>query len=76
MTEDINHSGEGGLYGELIQNRSMMAATSAPVAWSLITPAAGFALMSLDPGNPLNPATTAGSRSSTMRSRPPTRRSR
>jgi len=58
MTEDINHSGEGGLYAELIQNRSMMASATAPVAWSLIAPSAGFASMSLDPGNPLNSALT------------------
>jgi alpha-L-arabinofuranosidase len=58
MTEDINHSGEGGLYGELIQNRSMMASTSSPTAWSLVTSGAGSGSMSLDPGTPLNSALT------------------
>ena len=54
MTEDINHSMTGGLYPELINNRSMMASTSTPVAWS----ATGDAQISLDPGNPLNTALT------------------
>jgi alpha-L-arabinofuranosidase len=58
MTEDINHSGEGGLYAELIQNRSMMASTTEPVEWSAIDSGAGSANISLDPTNPLNSALT------------------
>ena len=56
MFEDINHSGEGGLYGELIQNRSMMASATAPTSWSLVTTGAGVGSVALDPANPLNAA--------------------
>jgi alpha-L-arabinofuranosidase len=55
--EDINHSVEGGLYGELIQNRSLMAATT-PDDWSAVTGGAGQASIALDPGHPLNSALT------------------
>lgn len=51
--EDISHSVEGGLYGELIQNRGMMAATT-PDHWS----ASGNATIALDPTHPLNSALT------------------
>ncbi|MCX5420766.1 LamG-like jellyroll fold domain-containing protein [Streptomyces sp. NBC_00078] len=54
MTEDLNHSGEGGLYPELIQNRSMMASTSSPTSWSAV----GDSAIALDGGNPLNTALT------------------
>ncbi|MEW2113900.1 LamG-like jellyroll fold domain-containing protein [Streptomyces sp. NPDC005474] len=54
MTEDINHSGEGGLYPELIQNRSMMANATSPTSWSAV----GGATIALDADNPLNPALT------------------
>jgi alpha-L-arabinofuranosidase len=55
MTEDINHSEEGGLYAELIQDRSMMATTN---PWTTITSGAGSATTSLDSDNPLNTALT------------------
>jgi alpha-L-arabinofuranosidase len=54
MTEDINHSGEGGLYAELIQNRSMMASSTTPTAWSAV----GDSTIALDTTNPLNSALT------------------
>ena len=54
MTEDINHSMTGGLYAELINNRSMMASTTAPVEWNSVNGAA----LSLDKSNPLNKALT------------------
>lgn len=54
MTEDINHSGEGGLYAELLQNRSMMASATTPVSWSPV----GDASIALDAANPLNTALT------------------
>ena len=54
MTEDINHSGEGGLYAELIQNRSMMASSTSPVDWSAV----GDSAIALDTANPLNTALT------------------
>jgi len=54
MTEDINHSGEGGLYGELLQNRSFMASSTTPTAWSAVN----AATIALDDTNPLNTALT------------------
>ncbi|MEU4929532.1 LamG-like jellyroll fold domain-containing protein [Streptomyces yokosukanensis] len=52
MFEDINHSGEGGIYAELVQNRSMMADDSTPVHWSAV----GEATLALDTTTPLNAA--------------------
>src|SRR4051812_11175968 len=36
MTEEINHAYDGGLYGELIQNRSFRDDAAAPIHWSLV----------------------------------------
>ncbi|WP_079176802.1 LamG-like jellyroll fold domain-containing protein [Streptomyces sp. MUSC 14] len=52
MFEDINHSGEGGIYAELVQNRSMMAGDTTPVHWSTV----GGVTLALDTANPLNAA--------------------
>lgn len=52
MTEEINFSYEGGLYGELIRNRSFKANPTNAVFWSTI----GGAAISLDPATPLNDA--------------------
>ena len=35
--EEINHSGDGGLYAELIRNRDLKESTSSPVAWSAVS---------------------------------------
>ncbi|MFD9563036.1 alpha-L-arabinofuranosidase C-terminal domain-containing protein [Streptomyces sp. NPDC059994] len=51
--EDINHSGEGGLYAELVNNRSFMAATT-PLHWFTV----GRATFAVDAGQPLNQALT------------------
>ncbi|UAY57027.1 alpha-L-arabinofuranosidase C-terminal domain-containing protein [Arachidicoccus terrestris] len=37
MTEEINHSYDGGLYGELIRNRIFKDNKKVPEAWSLVT---------------------------------------
>ena len=51
MFEDINHSGDGGLYAELIQNRAFQGANSTePYV------AVGGATLSLDRANPLSSA--------------------
>jgi alpha-N-arabinofuranosidase len=55
MTEEINHSYDGGLYAELIQNRTFQDNTKDPVHWSLIQ-GGNAASISLDPGQPLNDA--------------------
>ena len=52
MTEEINYSYEGGLYGELIRNRSFKANPTNAVYWTPV----GGALISLDPTTPLNNA--------------------
>jgi alpha-N-arabinofuranosidase len=50
MTEEINYSYEGGLYGELIRNRSMKANATNVVFWSAV----GGAFLALDTNMPLN----------------------
>ena len=51
--EDINRAGDGGLYGELVQNRSFEDYPAGPLAWTpLENPQAKFAL-SLDRTHPL-----------------------
>jgi alpha-L-arabinofuranosidase len=52
MFEDINHSGEGGIYAELVQNRSMMASDTTPAHWSAV----GGTTLALDTATPLNDA--------------------
>src|SRR5476651_755861 len=51
MTEEINHSYDGGLYAELIQNRTFQDNDKNPVHWSLIQNGTG-ASIALDPGQP------------------------
>src|SRR4051812_41083721 len=52
--EEINRAGDGGIYAEMIQNRSFEDADF-PVAWSLIKDGDADAAMSLDKTKPLNP---------------------
>jgi alpha-N-arabinofuranosidase len=54
MTEEINHSYDGGLYGELIQNRAFQDDASNPVHWSAVNGGQSAATIALDPANPLN----------------------
>ncbi|MGC3991407.1 MAG: alpha-L-arabinofuranosidase C-terminal domain-containing protein [Chthoniobacteraceae bacterium] len=58
MTEEINYSYEGGLYGELVRNRSFRDDATKPLHWSLI-PAGGTASIALDTTSPLNAAQPA-----------------
>ena len=51
MTEEINYSYEGGLYGELVRNRTFKANPTNAVYWSVIN-----ASISLDTNQPLNSA--------------------
>jgi alpha-N-arabinofuranosidase len=53
MTEEINHSYEGGLYGELIQNRIFKDHATAPVHWSVVQEAGGTGSISLDESQPV-----------------------
>jgi alpha-N-arabinofuranosidase len=52
MTEEINYSYEGGLYAELIRNRSFKASTNEAIFWSAL----GGGVITLDAGAPLNAA--------------------
>src|ERR1019366_6432918 len=56
MTEEINFSYDGGLYGELVRNRSFKEDAKDPVHWSLVQDDGAAATMALDPAEPLNPA--------------------
>jgi alpha-N-arabinofuranosidase len=52
MTEEINFSYEGGLYGELIRNRTFKANTQEPIFWYAV----GDTTIALDTNQPLNAA--------------------
>jgi alpha-N-arabinofuranosidase len=52
MTEEINYSYEGGLYGELIRNRAFKANATNAVFWNTV----GAGSISLDTSVPLNDA--------------------
>ncbi|HKI69457.1 MAG TPA: hypothetical protein VKA67_07710, partial [Verrucomicrobiae bacterium] len=52
MTEEINYSYEGGLYDELIRNRSFMANPVWPIYWDVV----GHPSVVLDKNQPLNSA--------------------
>ena len=51
--EDINRAGDGGLYAEMIQNRSFED-HSTPIAWTLVKGANADAAIALDKTHPLN----------------------
>jgi alpha-N-arabinofuranosidase len=54
MTEEINHSYDGGLYAELVQNRAFLDDKTSPVHWTLVQGGGAAATMALDPSEPLN----------------------
>ena len=54
MTEEINHSYDGGLYAELIQNRAFLDDASKPLHWSVVNDVESAATIAIDPANPLN----------------------
>ncbi|HEY6227480.1 MAG TPA: alpha-N-arabinofuranosidase, partial [Verrucomicrobiae bacterium] len=62
MTEEINHSYDGGLYAELIRNRAFLDDSSSPVHWSVLTNGEGEATISLDPANTFNDKLTTSLR--------------
>lgn len=55
MTEEINHAYDGGLYAELIQNRSFLDDATKPLHWTLAAQD-GAATMAVDSTQPLNQA--------------------
>jgi alpha-L-arabinofuranosidase len=54
--EEINHSGDGGIYAELVRNRDLKESTSSPVYWSAVQDKGASAAIALDSSQPLNSA--------------------
>jgi alpha-N-arabinofuranosidase len=54
MTEEINHSYDGGLYAELVQNRVFKDNATRPVHWSVVQSGGAAATIALDDASPLN----------------------
>ena len=54
MTEEINHSYDGGLYAELIQNRAFLDHPTTPAHWSVIASNGAEASIALDASSPFN----------------------
>jgi hypothetical protein len=54
MIEEINHALDGGLYGELIQNRVFQNDPNVPVNWSVVQQNGGVGSISLDTTQPIN----------------------
>lgn len=53
MTEEINHSYDGGLYGELIQNRAFQDDPKEPVHWSVRQDGGALGTIRLDQDQPI-----------------------
>jgi alpha-N-arabinofuranosidase len=56
MTEEISHSYDGGLYGELVQNRAFLDDKTTPAHWSAVQQDGAAATIALDPTQPFNTA--------------------
>ena len=56
MTEEINHSYDGGLYAELVRNRAFLDDAKSPAHWSIVQADGTAATMALDASEPLNAA--------------------
>ena len=53
MTEEINHSYDGGLYAELIQNRALKDDANTPAHWALVQDGGGAGTITLDKDTPV-----------------------
>ncbi len=64
MTEEINYSYDGGLYGELIRNRIFKDDANAPVHWSVVQDKdkGDASAIALDESQPLNDVLTTSLR--------------
>jgi alpha-L-arabinofuranosidase len=54
MIEEINHALDGGLYGELIQNRIFLNDPNEPVNWSVVQDNGGVGSIALDTTQPIS----------------------
>lgn len=52
--EEISRAGDGGLYAEMLQNRSFEDLRTAPLGWHLLVEGGAKARMALDRENPIN----------------------
>src|SRR6476620_1498285 len=59
MTEEINHSYDGGLYAELIRNRAFLDDAKSPAHWSVVAGNGAETTIALDTANPFNDKLTA-----------------
>lgn len=62
MTEEINHSYDGGLYAELIRNRNFLDSSSEPAHWSVVNGNGTAAAIALDKTQPFNDKLTTSLR--------------
>src|SRR5262249_43792385 len=62
MTEEINHSYDGGLYAELIRNRAFLDDAQRPAHWSVVNDDSSAAAIALDPTNSYNDKLTTSLR--------------
>jgi alpha-N-arabinofuranosidase len=62
MTEEINHSYDGGLYAELIQNRVFLDNPNSPVHWSVVSDEGSAATIALDSAHSFNDKLTTSLR--------------
>jgi len=58
MTEEINHSYDGGIYAELIQNRIFKDDPKDPAHWTIVLQGSGACNIALDESAPINEALT------------------
>jgi hypothetical protein len=54
--EEISHSGDGGLYAEMVRNRTFKESDTGPVAWTAVTGGDARGSIALDRSRPLNAA--------------------
>src|ERR1035441_8511202 len=54
--EEINHSGDGGIYAELVRNRDLKESSSSPVYYSAVQDNGAAATIALDTSTPFNSA--------------------
>ena len=62
MTEEINHSYDGGLYAELVQNRAFLDDSNSPVHWTSVNDDHSTASITLDSANVYNDQLTTSLR--------------
>src|SRR5215472_5499114 len=62
MTEEINHSYDGGLYAELIRNRAFLDNTNTATQWTVVNGKGAEATIALDSADPFNDKLTTSLR--------------